>query len=126
MHMARYAFSQTLLVHLAGDLIAANYNRSFLRSPLLFTIQRVHVCVCVCVRVGEHRTQSECRLSMCSRQIERIHTGKLESRVESRIEAHGVRITKRWINRMPFRTKPRLSFISCLSNLRVITYYINM
>lgn len=46
--MARYAFSQTLLVHLAGDLIAANYNRSFLRSPLLFTIQRVHVCVCVC------------------------------------------------------------------------------
>lgn len=40
------AFSQTLLVHLANDLIAANYNRSFLRSPLLFIIQRVCVRAC--------------------------------------------------------------------------------
>lgn len=52
--MARYAFSQTLLVHLASDLIAANYNRSFLRSPLLFTVQRIRARACVYVRVGEH------------------------------------------------------------------------
>lgn len=63
MHMARYAFSQTLLVHLASDLIAANYNRSFLRSPLLFTVQRIRARACVYVRVGEHRARAhaDCR-----------------------------------------------------------------